>query len=145
MIAQAGKLENDTVFEVKGQTYRIDEMLGSIEAAQRYHNGMYFILYLSPSHYHRIHSPIDGEIVRQWTLGKRSYPVNNWGLRFGKRPLSRNYRVVTELNVDGSLLAVVKVGAMNINTIELTHPTNKFEKRRGNGLFFIWINGCSPS
>ncbi|TWI56353.1 phosphatidylserine decarboxylase [Halalkalibacter nanhaiisediminis] len=135
VIAQAGKLESDTLFKVKGQTYSISEMLGSTEAAERYRNGVYIILYLSPSHYHRIHSPIDGEIERQWTLGSQSYPVNDWGLRFGKRPLSRNYRVVTELNVKGEHMVIVKVGAMNINTIELTHPFNTLKKGEEIGYF----------
>lgn len=136
VIAQAGKLENDTLFEVKGQSYSICEMLGSPEAAERYHNGMYFILYLSPSHYHRIHSPVNGKIVRQWTLGKRSYPVNHLGLRFGKRPLSKNFRVITEIDVaGGKKMAIVKVGAMNINTIELTHSSAHLKKGEEIGYF----------
>ncbi len=42
------------------------------------------ILYLSPSHYHRIHSPVTGKVVEQWTLGTKSYPVNKYGLKYGK-------------------------------------------------------------
>ncbi len=128
IMAQSGNLDNETLFHVKGQTYNIVEMLGSQEAAKPYHNGYYFILYLSPSHYHRIHSPVDGTIIRQWKLGGQSYPVNNMGLQYGKRPLSRNYRVITEVEVDRKQLAIVKVGAMNINTIELTHKGSSLQK-----------------
>ncbi|NEU31606.1 phosphatidylserine decarboxylase [bacterium LRH843] len=135
IIAQAGVLEKETMFQVKGQEYSITEMLGSASAAKKYYNGTYFILYLSPSHYHRIHSPVDGEITRQWILGKRSYPVNNWGLRYGKRPLSRNYRLITELKHKDKCVALVKVGAMNINTIELTHPQAVLQKGEEVGYF----------
>ncbi|MCL7746898.1 phosphatidylserine decarboxylase [Halalkalibacter alkaliphilus] len=128
IMAQHGDLRKGTVFHVKGQDYNIEEMLGSAQAAEPYLNGHYFILYLSPSHYHRIHCPVDGIIKRQWQLGGRSYPVNTLGLRYGKRPLSRNYRVISELDVNGKHLAIVKVGAMNINTIELTHNEERLYK-----------------
>jgi phosphatidylserine decarboxylase len=128
VMAQSGSLNEKTIFHVKGQTYNIEEMLGSKESAKPYHNGYYFILYLSPSHYHRIHSPVDGTIIRQWKLGKLSYPVNNLGLRYGKKPLSKNYRVITEVEVNGKQLAIVKVGAMNINTIELTHEGKRLQR-----------------
>lgn len=127
-IAQAGQLEKKTCFYVKGQRYNIVEMLGSQEAAARYRDGMYIILYLSPKDYHRIHSPVDGVVRKQWSLGGRSYPVNEAGLRYGRRPLSRNYRMITELQVADKQLAIVKVGAMNINTIEWTHQSTEVKK-----------------
>ncbi len=135
IVAEVGMLEEKTTFTVKGQLYTIEEMLGSTEAAECYHNGMYIVLYLSPSHYHRIHSPIDGEVVRRWSLGTRSYPVNQLGLRYGKRPLSRNYRVITEMMHDHYHLALVKVGAMNVNTIEVTHRDKIIKKGEEIGYF----------
>ncbi len=135
VVAQYGVLENETLFHVKGQTYNIEEMLGSKEASKPYLNGRYFILYLSPSHYHRIHSPVAGSIIRQWQLGGKSYPVNELGLRYGKKPLSRNYRLITELEVSQRQLALVKVGAMNVNTIEVTHSDNELQKGDEIGYF----------
>ena len=44
----------------------------------------FYCFYLSPADYHRIHSPIDGEVLRQYTLGQKSYPVNQLGLTYGK-------------------------------------------------------------
>ncbi|MET3504892.1 phosphatidylserine decarboxylase [Halalkalibacter oceani] len=127
-IAQAGQLEENTSFSVKGQMYTVAEMLGGQEEAARYRDGLYIILYLSPKDYHRIHSPVDGLVRKQWSLGGRSYPVNEAGLRYGRRPLSRNYRMITELQVADKHLAIVKVGAMNINTIEWTHRSTEIKK-----------------
>ncbi|MFC0557967.1 phosphatidylserine decarboxylase [Halalkalibacter alkalisediminis] len=135
VVAHFGKLEEKTYFHVKGQTYTIEEMLGSKEASQPYLDGHYFILYLSPSHYHRIHSPVDGIIKKQWVLGGRSYPVNDLGLRYGKKPLSKNYRLITEMNVNAKHVALVKVGAMNVNTIEVTHKNNNVNKGDEVGYF----------
>ncbi|UZM98464.1 phosphatidylserine decarboxylase [Lysinibacillus sp. MHQ-1] len=67
--------------------------------------------YLSPADYHRIHSPIDGEVLRQYTLGQKSYPVNQIGLTYGKKPISHNYRLVTELKTaHNQQVAFIKVG-----------------------------------
>ncbi|WP_088103391.1 phosphatidylserine decarboxylase [Halalkalibacter urbisdiaboli] len=135
VLADFGKIKDNVRFSVKGQEYSVSEMLGSKSAAKTYEEGLFLILYLSPSHYHRIHSPISGEVLKQWTLGGRSYPVNELGMTLGRRPLSRNYRVITEMLSRGKKLAVVKVGAMNVNTIELTHQTKSLNKGEEIGYF----------
>lgn len=86
------------------------------------------VLYLSPSHYHRIHSPLTGTVLRRFTLGRKSYPVNQLGLKYGREPLSKNYRVVTELVSRDKNVAVVKVGAMFVNSIELVHERENVQK-----------------
>ncbi|NNV05479.1 phosphatidylserine decarboxylase [Geobacillus sp. C56-T2] len=128
VIEAMGIIEEPCEMTVKGKRYSIAEMLGGEEAAQPYVNGFFFILYLSPSHYHRIHSPISGVIEKQWTLGRKSYPVNRLGLKYGRRPLEKNYRLITEVKADGKRLAIVKIGAMFVNSIELTHEGDQLIK-----------------
>lgn len=94
------KLTQDSRFTIKGQDYTVAELIGSSERAQDYANGVALIFYLSPTDYHRVHSPVTGEITTSHTLGRESAPVNDLGLRFSKRPLTRNYRRVTRLQVD---------------------------------------------
>lgn len=128
VLAKVGQITSESSFFVKGQDYSLEEMLGSKEDAVKYKGGMFYLFYLSPSHYHRIHSPVNGEIEKQWQLGSRSYPVNQSGLKYGRRPLSRNYRLISEVKVDSSHVAIVKVGALNVNSIHTTHETNHLEK-----------------
>lgn len=130
-----GGISRNLTVTVKGLTYSISEMVGGEEAAQKYEGGYYLILYLSPSHYHRIHSPVSGKVVSQWELGSRSYPVNKWGLRYGKHPLSKNYRVISEIKSGDNTVAVIKVGAMNINTIEWTADREEVKKGQELGYF----------
>ncbi|HYK71767.1 MAG TPA: phosphatidylserine decarboxylase [Pseudoneobacillus sp.] len=130
IIEDIGNIQSDSMIKVKGKIYSITEMLGSIEKAAPYVNGTYMIFYLSPSHYHRIHSPVNGKVIDQWELGGKSYPVNKWGLKYGNAPLSKNYRSITEIDVLGHQVAVVKVGAMFVNSIELTHPNESLLKGR---------------
>jgi phosphatidylserine decarboxylase len=130
VIEDIGPIRETSEIIVKEKTYSIEEMLGNLELLTKYLNGTYMILYLSPSHYHRIHSPVDGIVTKQWTLGKKSYPVNKWGLKYGVRTLSKNYRVMTEVQTEYGHVAIVKVGAMFVNSIETTHKGTELEKGR---------------
>ncbi|MCL6572231.1 MAG: phosphatidylserine decarboxylase [Bacillus sp. (in: Bacteria)] len=128
VIEDVGQIKDSSDIIVKGKTYSIEEMLGDPQLLTKYLNGTYMILYLSPSHYHRIHSPVDGIVTKQWTLGSKSYPVNKWGLKYGVRTLAKNYRVMTEVKTDYGHVVIVKVGAMFVNSIETTHKGSKVEK-----------------
>ncbi len=128
VIEDTGIITLEKEIIVKNKHYSIQEMLGDENSLAKYIGGTFIILYLSPSHYHRIHSPISGVITKQWELGRKSYPVNRLGLKYGKAPLSKNFRKITEMRVNSSNVAVVKVGAMFINSIETTH-TSDFVKK----------------
>lgn len=128
VIEDVGPITETSDILVKGKTYSIEEMLGNHNLLAKYLNGTYMILYLSPSHYHRIHSPVNGIVTKQWTLGSKSYPVNKLGLKYGVRTLAKNFRVITEVKTDFGHVAVVKVGAMFVNSIETTHKGSELEK-----------------
>jgi len=128
VLEDVGKIKETSEILVKGKTYSIGEMLGAPDTLTKYLNGTYMILYLSPSHYHRIHSPVNGTVTKQWKLGSKSYPVNKWGLKYGRQALSKNYRVITEVKTNEGHVSIVKVGAMFVNSIETTHKGSKLEK-----------------
>ena len=123
-----GPIEDTKTFDIKGKRYSIVDMLGNEERATRYAGGTYMVIYLSPSHYHRIHSPLSGSVTERFVLGRKSYPVNaNWyGIR--ERTTVKNYRSVTEVSSDGEHMALVKVGAMFVNSIELLHERDTVQK-----------------
>ena len=135
-IESFGRIEWDMTFQVKGKPYSLQDLLGNNERATHYSDGYYIVFYLSPADYHRIHSPIDGKVLRQYTLGNTSYPVNRLGLTYGKKPLSHNYRQVTELKLDGgNQIAFIKVGATFVNSIVLTNRTEYWKKGQEVGYF----------
>ncbi len=134
-LEQFGEID-DTLIKVKGIRYSIEDLLQDKEMIARYRHGVFLVLYLSPRDYHRIHAPADAVIGKQYELGGKSTPVNKLGMTLGKSPLSTNYRIVSELRQDdGMFMALVKVGAMWVNTIELTHPTLNLEKGEEVGFF----------
>ena len=134
-IESFGEITPAQQFVVKGKNYSLRDLLGKDEHAAHYKNGQYIIFYLSPADYHRMHSPVDGTVLRQYVLGNRSYPVNKLGLTYGKQPLSHNYRLVTELQSTCGRTAFIKVGAMFVNSIKLTNTTERWVKGEEVGYF----------
>lgn len=122
VITGIGDIRSGTIVNVKGQDYTIDELLNESHRAVRYHNGYYMVLYLSPTDYHRIHVPITGQIVEREHITGKVYPVNEFGLRHMKRVLSRNVRLITYIQHSSGEAAVVKVGAMNVSSIQYVQP-----------------------
>ncbi|MFD2116547.1 archaetidylserine decarboxylase [Paenibacillus yanchengensis] len=122
VITGMGPIDDLTMLQVKGQDYRIDELLQNKKQAERYRNGYYFVLYLSPTDYHRIHVPVSGKVTEREHLPGRVYPVNEFGLTKMKKVLSRNERLVTYIDYTHGEIAVVKVGALNVSSIQYVLP-----------------------
>lgn len=131
-----GQITEGMMFTVKNKPYSLAALLGSTKRAKRYEGGTYIVFYLSPADYHRIHSPIDGQITRQYVMGQKSYPVNQMGLEYGKKPISHNYRMISEIKYDDlHETAFIKVGATFVNSIELTNTTSHWTKGEEVGYF----------
>lgn len=129
IIVEHGLITPGKEMLVKGKRYSIQEMFGYETDVEKYIGGTFMIFYLSPSHYHRIHSPVTGKIKRTWTLGLKSYPVNKCGLKYGKDPLSKNYRKMTEVETDEQMyMTIAKIGAMYINSIHKVHHRHELSK-----------------
>ena len=110
-----GRLE-----QVKGEAYGIGALLGSEDEAARFRAGHHATLYLSPAMYHRVHSPVDGEVVAWRYVPGRLFPVNAAGVRSVPGLFTRNERVVVLLeSAAHGPVAVVLVGAANVGRISL--------------------------
>lgn len=135
-IESFGDIIHGIEFTVKNKPYSLIDLLGNEQIAEKYKNGKFIVFYLSPANYHRVHSPISCKVVRQYLLGKKSYPVNYFGLKYGKKPISHNYRMVNELRYNESrYFSLIKVGAMFVNSINLTNPSSDWVKGEEVGYF----------
>lgn len=114
-VPEDGRLE-----QVKGNTYSLKGLLGGPEAAD-FQKGAQATLYLSPSMYHRVHSPVTGRI-RSWRyLPGRLYPVNPLAVRLVKELFAVNERVAVFIDTDAwGPVAVVMVGATNVGRMTLS-------------------------
>ncbi len=120
-LSAIGRVPGDGRLEqVKGETYGIDVLLASDGEAARFQGGHHATLYLSPAMYHRVHSPVDGEVVGWRYVPGRLFPVNAAGVRSVPGLLTRNERVVVLLETPAhGPVAVVLVGAANVGRISL--------------------------
>ncbi|MEK5239488.1 archaetidylserine decarboxylase [Paenibacillus sp. FSL L8-0470] len=120
IITAMGEIHSGTIMNVKGQDYELEELLNHSPHLELYKKGFFFVLYLSPTDYHRIHAPLTGRKVESDHIRGRAYPVNEFGMRHMKGVLSRNERLITYIAGANGEAAVVKVGAMNVSSIRYT-------------------------
>jgi len=151
-VADAGVVGPGRAFLVKGQTYTVDELLSGSPHASRYDGGAFAVIYLSPSDYHRIHSPIDAAVIESDRIPGKVYPVNDPSMRLMRKVLSRNARLVTYLESCGTTTALVKVGAMNVGSIQYAagdRPPERIKKGEelayfefGSTVVLLWEKGA---
>ncbi|CAE6450636.1 unnamed protein product [Rhizoctonia solani] len=122
LITGCGPIRQGTILNVKGQDYTIEELLNRSPRTENYKNGYFIVLYLSPTDYHRIHTPVSGTVVEREHVPGKVYPVNEFGLRHMRRVLSRNERLITYMRHAGAETAIVKVGALNVSSIKYVQP-----------------------
>ncbi|MFN2240055.1 MAG: archaetidylserine decarboxylase, partial [Thermoanaerobaculia bacterium] len=113
-----GKLE-----QIKGKTYTLERFLGDETSVRRYHGGAFFNLYLSPTDYHHIHSPVGGSIPASLHIPGKLWPVNDWSLANIDELFSINERVITYIDSHLGRIAVVMIGATNVGKISVTYDT----------------------
>lgn len=136
LITGAGPIDAGQMLNVKGQDYTVEELLNRSPRTVNYKNGYYYVLYLSPTDYHRIHAPAGGKVLETEHVPGKVYPVNDFGLRQMKRVLSRNERLITYIGHEYGEIAVVKVGAMNVSSIRFSEPL-KDSLERGQDLAYF--------
>ncbi|XP_073287310.1 phosphatidylserine decarboxylase proenzyme 1, mitochondrial isoform X1 [Primulina huaijiensis] len=79
----------------------------------------YCVIYLNPGDYHRIHSPVDWNILVRRHFKGNLFPVNERAARTIRNLYVENERVVLEGHWREGYMAMAAVGATNIGSIEL--------------------------
>jgi phosphatidylserine decarboxylase len=117
IVGQLGSIGNGELVQAKGRRYTAVELLDDPAQAQRFQSGAFITIYLSPRHYHRIHTPTPGEIVLARHVPGMLLPVNAPAVQHVDRLFVRNERLICY--VDGALgrIAVVAIGAYNVGRI----------------------------
>jgi phosphatidylserine decarboxylase len=119
-IEDLGTIERNAKFMVKGFEYEVGELLGAPEEALRFQGGTFFIVYLSPRDYHRVHAPVDGRVRRARHVDGTLYPVNSIGLTYVPKLFARNERVVTVQASRFGETATIMVGAIGVGRISVS-------------------------
>lgn len=118
--ASFGRITDGSLIHAKGHDYTAAALLGSEEDAERFEDGQFTSLYLSPRYCHRVFTPMDGDRILVRHIPGRQYSVAPWAVEHIPGLFARNERVVSLFSdPDGIPFAVVMIGALNVASIEI--------------------------
>ena len=118
-VSQLGKIDNERIFQAKGQHYTLTQLLGGDPGrAAPFRNGDFITVYLSPRDYHRVHMPFSGVLKEMIYVPGKLFSVNTLTAQQVPALFARNERVVALFDTEAGPMAVILVGAMVVASIE---------------------------
>ncbi|AQZ94847.1 archaetidylserine decarboxylase [Halopseudomonas phragmitis] len=118
-ISQLGRIEHGRIFQAKGQSFSVLELLGgNPEHAALFQGGEFATVYLSPRDYHRVHMPLGGTLTDMIYVPGKLFSVNQTTAENVPELFARNERVVCLFDTPAGPMAVVLVGAMIVASVE---------------------------
>jgi phosphatidylserine decarboxylase len=118
-ISQIGRIEESGLLQAKGRHYSTWALLGGDdERAAWFRNGTFATIYLAPRDYHRVHMPIDGELLATTYIPGKLFSVNSTTAAGVDRLFARNERLVCYFDTAAGPMAMVLVGAMVVAGID---------------------------
>ncbi len=117
-ISQFGPIRRDQIFQAKGHDYSTTTLVGGdAQLAQRFEDGHFATLYLSPKDYHRIHMPCDGRLTRMIYVPGDLFSVNPATARGVPGLFARNERVVCVFESEQGPFVLTLVGATIVGSM----------------------------
>ncbi len=118
-ISQVGNIVAGEIFQAKGHSYSLSELLAGDEHwCKAFDNGRFATIYLSPRDYHRIHMPLGGQLQKMTHVPGKLYSVNAATVRTVPRLFARNERVVNLFKTEHGPMAVIMVGAIFVASMD---------------------------
>ena len=118
-VSQAGPIRAGAILQAKGRGYSVLELCGGDKSmAAEFADGKFATIYLAPHDYHRLHSPLDANMVRMIHVPGRLFTVAPWTVEEIPRLFARNERLVCYFETAAGPLVMVLVGAINVSAIE---------------------------
>jgi phosphatidylserine decarboxylase len=129
-VSAAGKIDGQTVFQAKGISYSLIDLLASdIEVADLFVDGNFATIYLAPYNYHRVHCPLAGELQSALYVPGNLFSVNEATVAKLPGLFVRNERLVCTFCTSIGPVVLIFVGAMNVGSIS-TPWTGEIRPRR---------------
>jgi len=120
-IGEFGRIDGDRLYQAKGLSYSLAELLGDPLLAQQYQGGSFVTLRLKSSMYHRFHAPDAGSLKQIKYIAGEVFNVNPPTLKRLPGVFLRNERAVLPLDLDGlgQVVTLVPVAAILVASLRL--------------------------
>lgn len=132
VVSQAGKITDGDIFQAKGKSFTVTDLLGGdATRAEKFNDGEFATIYLSPKDYHRLHIPVTGTLHEMIHVPGRLFSVNGATTEAVNGLFAKNERVIAIFDTEIGQMALVLVGAIFVSSIEtvwhgvVTPPTIK--------------------
>jgi phosphatidylserine decarboxylase len=116
-ISQIGNVDGGRILQAKGRDYTIAELVADEAWAANLREGCFVTIYLSPRDYHRVHMPLDGELVETLHVPGRLFSVAPGPVAGIPRLFARNERLICHFHGSRGPFVVALVGAMLVSGI----------------------------
>jgi phosphatidylserine decarboxylase len=118
VLTEFGTTDGDQLFQAKGISYSLAELLGEAgPAVETLRGGSYLTIYLAPYDYHRVHAPLAAALTRTRYIPGKRFSVSRATAAVIPGLFCRNERVVCWFDTAHGPMTVVLVGALNVSSI----------------------------
>ena len=113
------KINEHTLLQAKNKTFTLNEFLTpSCTLTDKFIDGSFYTIYLSPRDYHRVHMACDAKLLEMIYVPGRLFSVAPYAPKAIEKLYARNERVVSVFKTKHGYMASVMVGAVNVSAIE---------------------------
>ncbi|MEX2494758.1 MAG: archaetidylserine decarboxylase [Woeseia sp.] len=145
IMSAAGQIESDRLFQAKGLYYSLEDLLATdLHEAACYRNGSFATMYLAPYNYHRVHSPLAGELVAARYVPGHLFSVNRSTVDLLPQLFTRNERLVCQFRSAAGPVALIFVGALNVGSVS-TPWTGRIRPRKTGVVADLALDPASTS
>ncbi|ADV33484.1 phosphatidylserine decarboxylase [Candidatus Blochmanniella vafra str. BVAF] len=121
VISQIGKINDTHLFNIKGHSYYLDELLAGHDTIINYFkNGNFCIIYIPPQNCHRVYMPCTGTLRELLYIPGELFSVHPKIFRNIPNILSRNEKIICLFDTNFGYMAQILVGAAIVGSIETT-------------------------
>ncbi len=130
VMGEYGLITDGKCIQAKGREYTVGELLQNETLAKKFHDGIFITIYLSPRHYHRVHSPVAGEIVAADHIPGQLLPVNIPSINKFDGVFCKNERLTTWVKSPSfGLVGVCMVGATCVGEMTFAYDSSLITNR----------------
>lgn len=124
LLLESGKVHQELLIQAKGKSFSLDEFVPDNPWFDDFKGGSFFTYYLAPHNYHRVHSPVSGQIKWSTLVPGELWPVNKWSVRSVDDLYAINERVAAGIETPQGKVILVMVGATNVGSMSFKFDPN---------------------